>query len=662
MPDGNLLPAEIYPLANGYLPGTVPGLLVPGSGLPVWRDMLNLRPHEGLLRFREPVRASAFSAPSYSINTSTVFAVPLWIGEIPMAAGFLGFTSSRFLVITSMDWWLIDAGTFHNITPQHSTGTVTVAGTAVTGAGTNWLARGIKTGDIFEAPDAAGNWARIAAVGSDTSITLATSLGAIGAGSTYRIRRTLVDSHSVTARLGVFVRVLNGDIYVCGAFAGGRGSSTNINHPDGAVLRVINGADGLTSTFNGTDVEYLTSGSREIEVGVDFVGFNFDPVGFDILEDGRLVVGTNYADFATPASGAARVLYSSHLDTAVWTTAPAGQVDLIQRSGTLNAMGRIGRLLTFHFTDGVRLGEQTGQDDPPLAFPQTAATIGACAPRVLRTTPQGELFVGQDRNLHTFDGSRSTPIAEARFWHPLQSYRAKDLRASFATHDEHRSEYSLWIHDSQTGGVSSFRNRTVELRYNLQEGQLTRHSYPFHVHAVSDAPLSIDLTMALFRRSLRKHIVGVASAGNSTTSNLLYVASEDPTESQGDSVPNVDNLSAEQPYVETDDLDLSDNQGAKALERVQVWVRTNTAGSGSEVLSCLAYKDGSTTASVAADDVTKTLAGEKELLYTFFFATQPARLWRIRLSPTSGDTNFFGRIVRVRVIGGPAGDERAAST
>src|SRR5262245_20053731 len=99
-------------------------MLAPGSGATPWRDMLNLRPHEGELRFREPVLDGlGFSTPSYTINDATNSAVPLWVGEIPVLPTV---GNARYLFITTMDWWITHGATWYNITPQHSTGTVAV--------------------------------------------------------------------------------------------------------------------------------------------------------------------------------------------------------------------------------------------------------------------------------------------------------------------------------------------------------------------------------------------------------------------------------------------------------------------------------------------------------------------------------------------------------
>lgn len=73
----------------------------------------------------------------------------------------------------------------------HTTGTVQVTTTAVTGSGTKFLEEGIAVGARIgfgsTDPTAISTWYVISAIGSDTGITLATSAGTVNAGSAYVI-------------------------------------------------------------------------------------------------------------------------------------------------------------------------------------------------------------------------------------------------------------------------------------------------------------------------------------------------------------------------------------------------------------------------------------------------------------------------------------------
>ncbi len=80
---------------------------------------------------------------------------------------------------------------FRAIRYLHTTGTVEVSGTAVTGTNTKFQDEGIAVGARIgfgsTDPTAISTWYVISAIGSDTSITLSSSAGTIGSGSAYVI-------------------------------------------------------------------------------------------------------------------------------------------------------------------------------------------------------------------------------------------------------------------------------------------------------------------------------------------------------------------------------------------------------------------------------------------------------------------------------------------
>lgn len=81
------------------------------------------------------------------------------------------------------------------ILTDYTTGTVTVSGTAVTGASTLWntgICVGSRIGFGSTDPQAISTWYQISAVGSDTSITLTASAGTIAAGTPYVIQDLMI--------------------------------------------------------------------------------------------------------------------------------------------------------------------------------------------------------------------------------------------------------------------------------------------------------------------------------------------------------------------------------------------------------------------------------------------------------------------------------------
>lgn len=94
----------------------------------------------------------------------------------------------------------------------HTTGTVSVSGTAVTGSSTNWSSDGACVGNRIgfgsTDPTQISTWYEISAIGSNTSITLTGSAGTISAGTAYVIE----DLRAVT--LTTNATATNGGLYV----------------------------------------------------------------------------------------------------------------------------------------------------------------------------------------------------------------------------------------------------------------------------------------------------------------------------------------------------------------------------------------------------------------------------------------------------------------
>ena len=96
------------------------------------------------------------------------------------------------------------------ILENYTTGTVGVSGTAVTGRGTGFTTQcvGSRIGFGSTDPNAITTWYQISAIGSDTSITLASSAGTVTAGTAYVIQDLMVVQATTNATAtngGLFV-------------------------------------------------------------------------------------------------------------------------------------------------------------------------------------------------------------------------------------------------------------------------------------------------------------------------------------------------------------------------------------------------------------------------------------------------------------------------
>jgi hypothetical protein len=100
---------------------------------------------------------------------------------------------------------------------SYNTGTATVNanGTTVTGQGTSWLTSGLQAGDIFWA---AGLSVRIAAVNSNTSLTLAYAWpGTTRSADVYEVRFASDATRALSAARQVLDALTNGNLFSIGA-------------------------------------------------------------------------------------------------------------------------------------------------------------------------------------------------------------------------------------------------------------------------------------------------------------------------------------------------------------------------------------------------------------------------------------------------------------
>ena len=101
---------------------------------------------------------------------------------------------------------------FRAVLENYTTGTVGVSGTAVTGTGTAWntarLSVGSRIGFGSTDPNAITTWYEIAAIGSDTGLTLLSSAGTVAAGTPYVIQDLMIVQATTNAT------VTNGGLFL----------------------------------------------------------------------------------------------------------------------------------------------------------------------------------------------------------------------------------------------------------------------------------------------------------------------------------------------------------------------------------------------------------------------------------------------------------------
>jgi hypothetical protein len=377
--------------------------------------MQNVRFHDGEIKRSSLVVQGISTVPTISLNTENdVGNSKYGNGQTPMV--IRTFQSGEYLLVVTnreIHWWNNSLAAWVNLTPLYNTGTVTVTDTdaTVTGSGTAWSTREIGASMIFE--DAGGAVIEngpysIASITSDTELELATAYsGTTGGGKAYQIRRTF---NSPSISYPIFADVWNGDLFVAGPVGGGAG----------AIPTIIKIKDVYDSGVAASDAIYAMSAEDldgTMTAGDNLLGELLEILGMQFLADGRVIVAAWSNESGVDIKN--RVYYSANYDVGgvdmhkVWTASPGGFNDITDLPGRLTGLGKWGRSVTVHFPEGIVLGHLTGQDDPPLQYMPAALVSSGCeAPRTLRRTPIGELYLGSDHNVFHFDGNRAIPIGE----------------------------------------------------------------------------------------------------------------------------------------------------------------------------------------------------------------------------------------------------------
>lgn len=391
--------------------------------------------------------------PDYKTsNPSLILEYPLYLWQVYESVGFDQAPKPITILVTSTDVYIHHGGSWSVGTPIYDTGSATWSSgsTSVTGSGTTWNTHLIDNGNnhFFKA---GSQYLPIATVNSNTSLTLGTAPDNSGSSASYEIRRCFGSSSSIVSdnhegRRGIFAVVFNGELYIAGTFLGGfRG---------GPAIAKLGVRDSPAAP-----AEYI-AGENVLAVGLDAWGSGVKEInGLDLLQDGRVIVAVQ------ETSGAeARIRYSSHLDTSVWTTSPAGFTDDVSGgSGPALGIHRLGQVRTVHYQDGISIARLTGQDDPPLAFESTRSSEGAYFHRAVIHVSGRLFWLRRDGTVMTFSGSevrshtsafRSLAVGESGS-PPNNVFGANVASWAWsATYDPRRNEITFWGADEDGGGLA----------------------------------------------------------------------------------------------------------------------------------------------------------------------------------------------------------------
>lgn len=606
---------------------------------PLWREMNNLVPHDGVLRRREAVVEATGGFPTF-LDSETQFAVGLFeVGPSPVGIVQSPSPSAeRWLLVTSREIYLGVLGAWVNLTPRYETGTVTInnGSSTVTGSGTSWQTFVVIEGQAIELPRGSGSWYKIASVTGETQLTLtSTYAGSNLAGANYSVRRTF----NMPFGTPVFAATLNGDLFISGEVSFSSTTFGGAHIRDGGVIQIAGGATHTlpVASIGTTDVTYLTSGTNAVTSGLDNLGYHVRVLGLTVLADGRLVILTRA--FPSGAEVGARVHYSSHTNLSVWTSSPGGFTDITEFEGQATAMTGDSRSVQVHFATGVSIGDLTGAQDPPLRFRPSQAEIGAVGPRMIaripggRATPPGHFFIAADGLPYVFTGADCSPQSWA-------SSRAdvglkEDLYNGICRHDRFRRYVGFFFFDS-------LGTRMRELRFYYDTGAYVTCDYSLTVSAIA-TPLFAGGT---HDRSKVAGYVGGARAADS----MIYELRDDTYD---DDAP-VEGFLSDGVFARSDYL--ADSQRRWAVSHVEIQYEAPVSN---QVLRFRILRDGAS--GFADDQLLSGVAGIQQIA-TFFPTADSGRFTRLEVGvdpdASASGTEFAVLLSRLVVHFADVGEAR----
>jgi len=303
--------------------------------------------------------------------------------------------------------------TYTYITPQYTTGTVdTVTGTAVVGnSGTNWKtgtdlpAAGDKfviNADYTSTSEPAADWATIASVGTDTSITLSAAYAHNKTTGThaYTIRKVYT---TPTDERWTYAIVANKFCFSNG--------NTYLQYWNGTDTTVAN----LDSTHDTTTPEYaryMLSYANRLFCADVYLDGQREPWTLAWCKEG--------GPSASPVA-------------ADWTDTTAGSADFVGTKSVITGLGRVVDKIIVYKHDSIILGNRTGISTAPVAFPRELPGIGCIAPYSIIQAMGTNFFRGND-DFYVINGDSPKPIGA----------KIRDKFASLVSKGDQEKIWGVW--------------------------------------------------------------------------------------------------------------------------------------------------------------------------------------------------------------------------
>jgi hypothetical protein len=561
-----------------------------GEAIPAFRHAVNVAFDYGRCRMRPTIADEA--GPTVVLPNAGNDQATMWIHRGVVAienatTRGLPVDTPVTILVTSREVWL-NMGSWVNLTPTYTTGTVTVTNGSATvaGAATAWSARFIAKGDLFSVDGT--TWYRVTDVVTGVSLTLHTTYaGSTAAGSTYIIRRCFGGNstpgnwaNNLTACL------FNGDLYIAGNTVIGlpgrvtAGPNNEVGGP--GVLKIGN----IFNSGNQTTT-YLMA-RHPVVAGIATFDGNaqdrlLDILGMELMQDGRVLLATHEQPTAVYLAGQTqtignRLRYSSHLDTTVWTTPPGGFVDLVGISDRyVSGLKGIRGSFAVHFPDAIALAHPSGQDDPPVRIESSASRTGTIDNHSIATDSSGgQFFVDEHGGVFNFNGSTSQKVTEGLDYEtggfqefsggpPPGSVGGKGL--SCGAYDPFSGAY--WLALTYTGSVQGILRYDTAVYQVFPDGRVAKWIFGNVIFALGRSPV-IPARM----------VAGLGTgAGNAATALYASVdpfgttdSTTPPTWTVGGPTTIIFGSGVVAPYVTTDYLSPAGPGNDWTLSRLTAWL------------------------------------------------------------------------------------------
>lgn len=318
-------------------------------------------------------------------------------GPVRLIVNFTNSSGNSFLIFgTLTDLYTFNVSTKETvyINPIYTTGTVAASGTAVTGSGTAWnttpagsMWANAKAGDQISfgsssETDPTATWYTIQGVNSNTSITLDTSAGTIGSGTSYTIRRLFT---------GAFENPWVYEYFVDANVPVGSGSYGNGED----LIYLTNGVDNVVN-WNGS--------SAQVNLNTGF-GFTCKTLVqySDMMIYGNVLQGADYLGTTILNSDA-----GAPSNVGNQATGLSSQFIVQSNTDPILQMARLSTYLAIYCNHTVILVSATGAATI-FAFRIAGSNKGIIGQSAFAAYPTLHQFIAAD-GMYYFDGTNVEPI------------------------------------------------------------------------------------------------------------------------------------------------------------------------------------------------------------------------------------------------------------